>query len=204
MLVKICGITNVEDAKSACELGAWAIGYIFFKGSKRYIDPSKAGVISSKIQVEKTGVFVDETFENIIHIAKLAKLTKIQLHGSESPEFCRSLKEITSYEIIKAFRVKDKNDIQQIDEYKAFVDYILLDSFDKDEYGGTGKSFNWDLAKLAEAKEVKLILSGGINPENIKEAIAQINPFAIDVSSGVEKQKGLKDFDKMKSLLSQI
>lgn len=200
MLVKICGITNIEDATNACEFGAWAIGYIFFKGSKRYVEPEKAGEISSKITSKKIGVFVNETIENIIEIANLAKLDIIQLHGDETVHFINELKSQINLEIIKAFRVKTQQDTQQIDEYSQVADYILLDSFDEKEYGGTGKAFNWDLAKQANQKDIRLILSGGINPDNIKQAIAEVNPFAIDVSSGVEKQKGLKDIDKLKEL----
>jgi phosphoribosylanthranilate isomerase len=195
--IKICGITRFEDALCAKEMGAWAIGFIFYNGSKRYIDPQKAGEIASAVgeNIEKVGVFVNCPKEDIVKISNTANLTMIQLHGDESPEFCREF----NLPVIKALRIKTEKDLECIKDYKNAAFAVLLDTYSPKEYGGTGKSFDLAILKNISFSETNIILAGGINPENIKSYKA-LKPYAIDVSSGVESQKGIKDKEKIKQL----
>jgi phosphoribosylanthranilate isomerase len=200
--IKICGITRIEDAILAKELGAWAIGFIFYDKSKRYINPTKAGEIANLVgeNIEKIGVFVDSSMTQIAEFAKTANLTAIQLHGNETPEFCKKIGKMTGLPIIKALRIKTASDLQNIQEYKNSVFAILLDTYSEKEYGGTGESFDWNILQNIPKNEIPVILAGGISSENIKTAQKLVNPYAIDVSSGVESQKGIKDKEKMKKL----
>ena len=195
--IKICGITNMEDAEAAIEYGADALGFVFYKQSPRYIKPSLAKSIISKLPAftHSVGLFVNETKEKIIHIASYCNFQIIQLHGNESPRFCLGFRE----KIIKAFRITDRSNLDVVDVYK--VSAILLDAFVKDKPGGTGKTFDWKLAKEAKDKAPHIILSGGLNPNNIEEAIKLVKPYGIDVSSGVEKKYGIKDHKKMKDFI---
>jgi phosphoribosylanthranilate isomerase len=204
--IKICGITDNKNAILAANAGAWALGFIFVKNSPRFINPEKAAEIILRLpeKIEKIGVFANLQIENVINIVKTVKLSIIQLHGEESPEFCSGLKKELKKPIIKAFRLKDKNDLQKISDYKNIVDYILLDTFSEIELGGTGKVFDWNLAVEAKKQEIPLILAGGLNPENIISAIKTVHPFACDISSGVEAQKGIKDKDKIIALFNTV
>ena len=194
--IKICGITNFKDAKKASDLGAYMLGFNFYKKSPRYITPNKAKSIIDKLpkSVKKVGIFVNEPTEKIINTAKLCHLGYIQLHGDESPEFCKSLKK---YRIIKALRIKNSNDIKKIKLFKGLVWAILLDTYQKKSYGGTGKTFNWKLAKEAKKYKIPIILAGGIGPDNIQEAIKTVNPYAVDVCTSIEKSPGNKDTNKL-------
>lgn len=200
--IKICGITNFIDAKKASDLGVYMLGFNFYKKSPRYIDPKKAKSIIDKLpkSVLKAGVFVNHTKEEIETIAKTCHLDYIQLHGDESPEFCKSLKK---YKIIKAIRIKDKKDILKIKKYKGCVKAILLDTYQEKSYGGTGKTFDWKLARLAKKYKISIILAGGLRSENILKAINTAKPYAVDVCSGVEKLSGRKDTNKL-SLLFKL
>ncbi|MFA6989594.1 MAG: phosphoribosylanthranilate isomerase [Candidatus Gastranaerophilaceae bacterium] len=204
--IKICGITRLEDALYAKEKGAWAIGFIFYKNSKRYIDPQKAGEISYIVNkdIEKIGVFVNCSKDEIVKISNTAKLTMIQLHGSEPPEFCREINLKTKLPVIKAFRIKAKKDLEKIKDYQNSVFAILLDSYSDKEYGGTGICFDLAILKNAQFFEMPVILAGGINPENIKTVYELIKPYAIDVSSGIETEKGIKDKEKIKKLFEIV
>ncbi len=186
--VKICGITNLEDGLLASGFGAYALGFIFFKRSKRYIEPKKAKMIIEKLPafILKVGVFVDEEEKHILEIFRYCALDRVQLHDDNEREF----KHIPPSKIIKAFRVREKADIERAESSKYFP---LLDSYSEKAYGGTGESFDWNLLK-----EIKrdYILAGGINLTNI-DSILKINPYAIDLSSGVEKEPGIKDKKKM-------
>ena len=196
--VKICGITNEYDAIAAVNFGASAIGFVFYKNSQRYLSLLEAKSISEKIdhKVNIVGVFVNHSKEFINHAIDLIPLSMIQLHGDESPEFCKNF----SVPIIKAIRVKNKLRSETLDQYE--VDCILLDSFSKTEYGGTGKTFDWSLIDFKFKQ--KILLSGGLNSENILEAISSINPDAIDISSSIESSIGQKDHYKMKQLFEVI
>lgn len=196
--VKICGITNEYDAIAAVNFGASAIGFVFYKNSQRYLSLLEAKSISEKIdqKVNIVGVFVNHSKEFINHAIDLIPLSMIQLHGDESPEFCKNF----SVPTIKAIRVKNKLRSETLDQYE--VDGILLDSFSKTEYGGTGKTFDWSLIDFKFKQ--KILLSGGLNSENILEAISSINPDAIDISSSIESSIGQKDHYKMRQLFDVI
>ncbi len=143
------------------------------------------------------GVFVNSPFRHINKIANELGLSAVQLHGDESPEFCSRF----SYPVIKALRIKDSNDLQRVDSFCTQA--ILFDTFSKKDYGGTGKSFNWKVLKKLKTDK-KIILSGGLNPDNVKQAIKTVKPYAVDVSSGVEKSPGMKDHKKIKSFIEAV
>ncbi len=187
--IKVCGITNSKDAQLACRLGAWAVGFIFYFKSPRYVAPAKAQKIIRALPkaVVPVGVFVDEPLESIRAIVAQCKLKAVQLHGSETPAACSCIKNVLT---IKAVRVKSRADIVKALRYST--DFILLDAYHKDLLGGTGKIFNWDLLSNRKKTKSKIILSGGLNPENIRKAVALKNIYAFDVASGVEKRPGKK------------
>lgn len=191
--IKICGITNLEDAKKATESGADAIGFIFVESSPRKILPQSAAGIIDKLPKEifKVGVFANQKIEEIKATLDGCKIDAIQFHGDETPEFCN---EFSSFKIIKAFRVKDKTSQDEAKDYKK-VDAFLLDAFSKDTLGGTGKVFDWNIARdFIKSCEKPVILSGGLTSENIIDAIKTVRPYAVDVSSGVESTPGKKDY----------
>ncbi len=202
MKVKFCGLTNKEDALNAVALNAHALGFIFYKDSPRYIPPEKVLEIMLDIPpfIHSVGVFVNASFDMINEITTMCKLSLIQLHGDETPEFCSKF----SLPVIKAISVKDEADISRISLYKGIVSGILLDTKVENIYGGSGKSFDWGLAISAKEYDVPLILSGGINQQNIEKAIKMVSPYGIDISSGIEKEPGIKDYNKMKALLQSI
>ena len=204
--IKICGITRKEDALLAAELGAWAVGFIFVKNTPRYISPDNAAEIIKKLpeNLIKIGVFADISLEEIKNIAIQAGITKIQLHGGESPEFCENLAKLTGKEIIKVIRVKSEADLKLITQYKDKVSFILLDSYSETELGGTGKVFDWEIAKKAKEYGIPVILAGGLNPDNAKHAYETIIPYALDISSEIEISKGIKDHEKIKKLFIAI
>lgn len=202
MKIKICGITRTEDALFSEEIGAWAVGFIFVKDTPRFLNPDIAGNIIDKLskRIEKFGVFVNSSHKEISETVKISGLTKIQLHGEESPEFCRKITELTGKEVVKAFRIKEEKDLSGIETYRDVVSYILLDTYSENQYGGTGKCFDWEIAHKAHKFKIPIILAGGLTPDNAKEAYIKVNPFAIDISSGVEKSKGIKDPAKINLL----
>ncbi|MCM8783296.1 MAG: phosphoribosylanthranilate isomerase [Candidatus Omnitrophica bacterium] len=190
--VKICGITNLEDAKQAVDLGADILGFVFAR-SPRQITPQKAKAIIKNLPpfVIRVGVFVNEKLENIEKIVNFCRLNLVQLHGEESPDFCKKVRKFVG--VIKAFRMRSALELKKMLNYD--VDAYLLDSFVTGVYGGTGKTFDWGLAIKAKRilNKRPLILSGGLNPENIAQAIKKVRPYAVDTSSGVEKFPGKKD-----------
>lgn len=204
--VKICGITRLEDAIVASQSGAWAVGFIFVKESARYISPENAfGIIFEiPISLEKVGVFANFSVEEVVEYAKISKITKIQLHGGESAEFCKEVATLTQLPVIKAIRVQNIEDIKIISEYENIVEAVLLDSYSKSELGGTGEVFDWDVAVSAVKYGFPIILAGGLNPENIVDAYKQVKPFALDISSGVEQSKGIKDSNKLSRLFENL
>jgi phosphoribosylanthranilate isomerase len=185
--IKICGVTNYDDAVSVIDAGATAIGFNFFRQSKRYINPIAAKEIAEKIRgkISIVGIFVNEDFQSVKSIGASVKLTYCQFHGNEEPEYVNKFPNA-----IKSFRVNDSLKDVYFDDYKAAA--FLLDAYDEKEMGGTGKQFNWLLAR--EANEFgKIILAGGLNQENVSNAIEIVQPWGVDVSSGVEIEPGKKD-----------
>lgn len=195
--VKICGITNLEDAELSVKFGADALGFNFYPKSPRYIAPEKAAEIIEKLpkDVLKVGVFVNETLENIVKTAAVAGLDAIQLHGEETPEFLNEVKAASGLEIIKAFRVAP--DFKPEDVLKYNADAILLDAYSPKEHGGTGETFDWEIARKVQEIFPKMYLAGGISNSNVIDATRRIQPFAIDVCSGIEASKGTKDRVKL-------
>ena len=191
--VKICGITNLEDALLSAKFGADALGFNFYEKSPRYIAPEKAREIIEQLppKILKVGVFVNEDLENIVKIAKTASLDALQLHGEETPEFARELKQKTNLEIIKAFRVSPDFAPEDILKYKT--DAILLDAYSPKEHGGTGETFDWEIAKKVQEIFPKMYLAGGVTNSNVRMAFHHYQPFGIDTCSGVESSKGKKD-----------
>ena len=195
--VKICGITRLKDALSAVEAGADAIGFIFYEKSPRYIPLKEAALISAALPpfISRVGVFVNETEPRIRSYVSECKLDTLQFHGDETPEFCRNF----SIKVIKAFRLKESDHLKPLTTYD--VDAWLLDSFSEKELGGTGKVFDWTLATEAKKRVPRIILSGGLTPENVREAIRKVQPYAVDVSSGVEISPGKKDLSKVNAFV---
>ena len=197
--VKICGITNLDDALAAVDSGADALGFVFFKKSPRYISPSNAKAIIKKLSpfISTVGVFVNEDKKNMEKIAAHTRINIIQLHGDETPKACN-----LSKPVIKAIRVKSIDNLEIISKYKDKVSAFLLDTYTPEIFGGTGQIFNWDIA--IEAKQFgRIILAGGLTPENIGQAIRRVHPYAVDVSSGVEAEKGKKDHAKLRLFIKR-
>ncbi|MBS1272525.1 MAG: N-(5'-phosphoribosyl)anthranilate isomerase [Candidatus Marinimicrobia bacterium] len=199
MPVKICGITQTEDARKAIDAGASAIGFIFHEASPRYIDPEKANHISDAVSdtVATVGVFVDEAAETVNRIAELVGLDFVQLHGDESPEYCAQM----NRPVIKSFRIGESFDEKVLGGYNVYA--LLFDAYVKGAQGGTGKTFNWDIIKSLETETI-IILAGGINSENIMMAYDSVRPDAFDVSSGVEESPGRKNREKMGKLFTIV
>ena len=187
--IKICGITNKKDALAASALGAWAVGFIFYKKSPRYIAPEQAAAIIRALpkSVLPVGVFVNASAQEIKRIAQTCRLKAVQFHGDESPAFCAQFKNVLTF---KALRVKSAGDLRKASRFKT--DFILFDAYQKGSFGGTGKSFNWLMLKKGSPAQKKIILSGGLNPDNIAYAVTLKNVHAFDVSSGVERRPGKK------------
>ena len=209
-LIKICGIRTKKEARWLGKLVVNMAGFNFYVRSPRYIAPFSAKKIIAKLKlsIKPVGVFVDEEKEKIVETAKYCKLKLVQLHGNESPEFCIALrKELPKgIKIIKAFRIKDKKDLCQINYFlkpKKVIDLALIDSYKKGVPGGTGKKMNLKLA-MQVSSSVPLILAGGLNPGNVKQIINKSKPYAVDVASGVEEVKNgkvVKSFKKMKAFI---
>jgi phosphoribosylanthranilate isomerase len=201
--IKFCGITRLEDAQRAVALGAWAIGLIFHPQSPRACDPAIAAEIASAVKrrVEVVGVFVNPTLDELAFRADAVGLTMVQLHGDEGPSFCSEAARRTGCKVIKAMRVRSLADIQALAAFHT--DFHLLDSYRPGLRGGTGETFSWELAR-AHRGSVPVILSGGLTPENVGDAIAAVRPFAVDVASGVEFSPGRKDPGKMEAFAAAV
>jgi phosphoribosylanthranilate isomerase len=201
--VKVCGITRHEDAELAVELGAWAIGFILWPGSKRVADPAVAAGIAGALRrrVEPVGVFVNASLDDIAHAADAIGLTHVQLHGDEGPAFCSEVARRTGAKVIKAIRVAGASDFQDLERFHT--DFHLLDTRKRGAFGGTGETWDWALAARRKRK-VPVILSGGLTPENVAAGIAAVDPFAVDVASGVEASPGIKDPDKLAAFMAAV
>ncbi len=199
--VKFCGMTTVEDAERAAELGAWAVGLIFWPGSPRHCPPDAAAAIAAALRrrLEIVGVFVNPTLEEVARTAEDVGLTLLQFHGEEGPSFCGEAARRTGCKVIKAARVRSGAEIQALGQFHT--DYHLLDSYAPGMPGGTGETFGWELAR-AHRGRLPLILSGGLTPDNVAGAIEVVAPFAVDVASGVELSPGRKDPAKMEAFVA--
>ena len=195
---KICGITNLDDANVAVENGASAIGFIFYEKSPRTISINNAKSISKHLPktIARVGVFVNHEKDLIRLAISEVPLDMIQLHGDETPDFCNQF----DVPILKALRIKNEASLSVMDQYDVAV--FLLDTFSNDQYGGTGETFDWSV--LNRKFKTPIILSGGLNSENILDAIDAVNPSAVDVNSGVESFPGKKDYNKLKSLFKNL
>ena len=198
--IKICGMTNIEDACFVAESGVDALGFIFYPKSPRYVQPEKARDIIRKLppEVAKIGVFVNHDTQGIKEIMEYCGLDFIQLHGNESPEYCRHFPESV---IIKAMSPRTEEDLNIMEEYRARA--ILVDTYAPGKHGGTGKVSNWELA-VKIRKMRPLILSGGLNPDNIEDAMKKVSPHAVDINSGVEKMPGKKDHGLIKRIINLV
>jgi phosphoribosylanthranilate isomerase len=192
MQVKICGITNLADAREAVRLGAWAIGLIHYEESPRRCDPAAAAEIGAELRrrCEVVGVFVNPTLEQVEAAVADEGLSMVQLNGEEGPAFCTEAARRTGAKVMKAIHVSNAADVRGADAYRT--DFHMFDTRHEKLWGGTGKSFDWELL-AGRRSEVPIVLSGGLRPDNVAEAIAVARPFAVDVASGVEAEPGRKD-----------
>jgi phosphoribosylanthranilate isomerase len=197
--IKICGITNKEDALAAAHLGADALGFVFAP-SPRKISAERAREIIKVLPpfVKTVGVFVDEDPERVSSVAARCGLDILQLHGSESVEYCSSF----DRRVIKAVRLQSRDELKNLSKYANVVDALLLDTYVPNKLGGTGIPFDWKLAVEA-GRYGRIILAGGLNPENVAAAISMVKPYAVDASSGLEKSPGVKDHEKMTQFMRE-
>ena len=195
--VKICGITNIADATAAAEAGADALGFMFYEKSPRNISIRDAAQIIQQLNpfVIKVGVFVDAPEDLVMRAIGDCGLNVLQFHGNESPEYCTQFGLMS----MKAFRIRDAESLKALPDYPT--DAWLLDAFAADKLGGTGEKFNWDLAIEAKKLGRPIFLAGGLTPENVADAVAKVQPYAVDVSSGVEAQPGKKNPEKMRAFI---
>jgi len=204
--VKICGLTRPVDAALAAEQGAWALGVIFAPESPRRIGVERAAEVLSAAPagVERIGVFVNAPAGEIAAAVKACGLTAVQLHGEETPEDCRRIRELVDVPLIKAIRVAGPGSLEGVVQFDT--DFILLDTYHPERRGGTGEAFDWNLAATLprEVRNRRVILSGGLDPANIVEAVNSLEPFALDVCSGVESAPGLKDPEKLRELFRNL
>ena len=200
-VVKICGITNLGDALAAVAAGADALGFNFYKPSPRYLTPQGAREIIEQLpdSILTVGVFVNEELDTVRAIAEEAGLKALQLHGDESPEYCR---ELADYYVIKTFAVSDNFDIHAPQKYQ--VEAIMLDTKHNSLRGGTGRVFEWSVAQQAALSLPKLFLAGGLSPENVKNAVEIVRPFAVDTCSALEDTPGKKNPERMRVFINTV
>jgi len=194
--VKICGITNMDDAAEAVRLGTWAIGLIHFEGSPRACEPAEAVAISAAFRrkCEVVGVFVNPELEEVAKAVEAANLTMVQLNGAEGPQLCAEVARRTGVKVIKAIHVASAAEVHGAEAYRT--DFHLFDRRGKGLWGGTGESFDWELLR-EHRSEVPAIVAGGLRPDNVATAIEVARPYAVDVASGVEAEPGRKDHAAM-------
>jgi phosphoribosylanthranilate isomerase len=206
--VKICGITNLADAELAVELGAWALGMIFYEGSPRQCSAAEAQVITATLRrrVELCGVFVNASLQEIVRSSDELGLSMLQLHGDEGPAFCAEVRRRTGVRVIKAAQVSGSGDVRDLERFH--VDFHLLDARSKATErqgmrGGTGETFDWGLLGARRSK-IPLILSGGLTAANVGEAVRVVSPYAVDSASGTESAPGHKDRQKLQDFFDAV
>jgi phosphoribosylanthranilate isomerase len=199
--IKICGITNLDDALLAADLGADALGFIFYPKSPRHLAPEAAREIIAQLPpfVAAVGVFVDEEAARVRDLAAKVRLDWVQLHGQESPEYCRHL----GRKVIKGFRIQGESSLQEIEPFQGAAQALLLDTYKPGQVGGTGEIFDWPLARQAK-KYGPIILAGGLTPDNVAQAIRVAQPQAVDTASGTEAAPGKKDPEKLRAFFKAI
>ncbi|MCB1532699.1 MAG: phosphoribosylanthranilate isomerase [Alphaproteobacteria bacterium] len=206
-LVKICGLSTQDTVISAVEAGADFIGFVFYPPSPRAITPEIAAALSAHIpkHVQRVGLFVDPSDADIENVLKHAPLDMVQVHGSESPMRLKEIKDKFGLPLIKAIQVGSRSDIEDIGQYTLYADWMLFDAKPENASlpGGTGQIFDWSILNEL-AIQTPWMLSGGLNSENVAQALAILNPKAIDVSSGVEREKGVKDIEKIKAFINIV
>jgi phosphoribosylanthranilate isomerase len=206
MRIKICGITQVEQGRAIADLGATALGFICVPTSPRYVSPSHLETLTHSLPttIGRIGVFANARADLILQIVARTRLSGVQLHGDESPEFCRNLRQhLPQIEIIKALRIRTDDALVESESYFESVDTLLLDAYHPHQLGGTGKTLNWQT--LADfTPPLPWLLAGGLTPDNVTEALRSVLPQGIDLSSGVERSPGDKDLEKVKQLLRQL
>ncbi len=202
--VKICGVTNLEDARLAADLGAWAVGMVFYEASLRRCETAAAAAISGALRrkTEVCGVFVNAPLDEVVGMADGLGLSMVQLHGDEGPSFCDEVARRTGARVIKAMRIRSRADIQALSAFRR-VNFHLLDTHSETLPGGTGESFDWELAR-ARSAHVPLVLSGGLRAGNVAGAIEATRPFAVDVASGVEAAPGRKDPERLTAFFEAV
>ena len=204
VLVKVCGITNLDDALAAADAGADALGFNFYQRSPRYVTPEFARTIVDRLRADypnllNVGVFVNESLDAIKNVAAVAGVSALQLHGNETPEYCKAL---NGYHLIKVFSTSDKFAPQTVLDYD--VQGIMLDAVGKEAFGGTGKLSNWAVARATRELFPKLFLAGGLSAENVADAINQVNPFAVDACSRLESSPGRKDHASVRAFVAAV
>ncbi len=206
MYVKICGITKLDQAKAIAKMGIDAIGFICVPNTPRYVDPAQIRIVTNALpaSVDRVGVFLDASMAEISQVVQNTGLNCVQLHGGESPEFCREFKSnIPNVKLIKALRIRSQESLAQVEDYCTWVDTILLDAYDPKLAGGTGTTINWEMLKDFRPN-CPWWLAGGLSPENVAIALQHLQPDGIDVSSGVEISPGNKDSDRVRQLLKAV
>lgn len=204
--IKICGVTNEEDATWAVNLGAHYVGLNFHKDSPRKVSPDLAARIAKKVPsfVPTVGVFVEQPAADIVKIAKKVGLAGVQLHGDQTVEDCAAIASELEVFLVKAVRVGNESDVDRLAAFQDVVGYFLLDARVEGAMGGTGQTFPWELAARAKAFKKPIFLAGGLTVDNVSQAIETVQPFGVDVASGVEKSPKRKDFDKMKKFIEEV
>jgi len=201
--IKICGITNAQDAEAAVAAGADALGFVFYAQSPRYIEPTVAKRIIAQLPpfVLSVGVFVNQDQETIRNMYNECGLAFAQLHGDETPAFCESL----GRPVLRALRLRDRGSLLALAEYKGRMGVrgFVVDAFSAEAYGGTGQTVDWSLAREV-AKAAPILLAGGLTPGNVQEAVQQVQPYGVDVSSGVEERPGKKDHEKIRAFIRAV
>jgi len=201
--IKFCGITRLDDAELAIANGAWAIGLIFWPSSRRRAELDAAAEIAAAVKrrAEVVGVFVNAPLDEVAQTADVVGLTVLQFHGEEGPAYCAEAARRTGAKVIKAARVRSGADVQALASFHT--DYHLLDSYTAGVPGGTGETFSWEIAR-AHRGRTPVLLSGGLTPDNVADAIAAVHPYAVDVASGVELSPGLKDPEKLQAFAAAV
>jgi phosphoribosylanthranilate isomerase len=201
--VKICGVTDPADAQRAAELGAWALGMIFWPSSPRACPLEAAELIGAELhrRLDLTGVFVNASLDEVADKADRCRLTLLQLHGDEGPAYCREAARRTGARVMKAVRVHDAAQVRDLARFAT--DFHLLDAYSPRTPGGTGESFDWELARL-HPRTPPMVLSGGLTPDNVGHAIESARPFAVDVASGTEAAPGRKDPAKLTAFFRAV